>query len=312
MLYSYLKSHADNDTTGEGDSSIIHDVCTSLIAEPSFSTFKAEVQWQQMHHAGGPVPRLVCCQGTIASDGSHPIYRHPSDQSIPLLPYTPAIDAIRQQVQNIVGHNLNHALIQLYRSGEDFISEHSDKTLDIARGTTIVNVSLGAQRTMRLRTKRDRSRVAAVDTTLTQPAACPARRTQLIPLPHGSVFLLGLRTNAHWLHGIKADKRPMAQRSDAERAFGGERISLTFRCIATFLSRDSQLIRGQGSTGQGDGKDEWKSVVNGDADKSRALIDAFGFENQRSDLDRDAVYGPGSDVLHLQLPAVSEMPSTAA
>lgn len=33
---------------------------------------------------------------------------------------------------------LNHVLIQKYRNGEDYISEHSDKTVDIVRGTSIV------------------------------------------------------------------------------------------------------------------------------------------------------------------------------
>jgi alkylated DNA repair dioxygenase AlkB len=41
-------------------------------------------------------------------------------------------------------------LIQLYRTGADYISEHSDKTIDVVRGSRIVNVSLGARRTMTL------------------------------------------------------------------------------------------------------------------------------------------------------------------
>ena len=32
---------------------------------------------------------------------------------------------------------LNHALIQLYRNGNDCIGENADKTLDIAKGSTI-------------------------------------------------------------------------------------------------------------------------------------------------------------------------------
>jgi alkylated DNA repair dioxygenase AlkB len=46
-------------------------------------------------------------------------------------------------------------LIQLYRTGADYISEHSDKTIDVVRGSFIVNLSLGARRTMTLRTKKD-------------------------------------------------------------------------------------------------------------------------------------------------------------
>jgi alkylated DNA repair dioxygenase AlkB len=49
-------------------------------------------------------------------------------------------------------------LIQPYRTGAvraDYISEHSDKTIDVVRVSRIVNLSLGARRTMMLRTKKD-------------------------------------------------------------------------------------------------------------------------------------------------------------
>ena len=53
---------------------------------------------------------------------------------------------IRQRVEEILKHPVNHVLIQYYRSGNDYISEHSDKTIDVVRGSNIVNVSLGAER----------------------------------------------------------------------------------------------------------------------------------------------------------------------
>ena len=56
---------------------------------------------------------------------------------------------------------MNHVLIQLYRSGKDCISEHSDKTIDVVPGSSIVNVSFGARRTMTLRKKKDRTPAAA-------------------------------------------------------------------------------------------------------------------------------------------------------
>jgi hypothetical protein len=48
---------------------------------------------------------------------------------------------------------LNHVLIQWYRSGADFISEHADKTIDVAKNSVIVNLSVGATRVMMLKTK---------------------------------------------------------------------------------------------------------------------------------------------------------------
>ncbi len=154
----------------------------------------------------GEVPRLVAVEGLIEDDGryghnlefmvhdrwthrstlirvflkiifktSQPIYRHPADESPPLLPFSPTVQKIRACVEKALGHPLNHVLIQHYRHGGDYISEHSDKTIDVVRDSKIVNVSLGAQRTMTLRTKKDAAKETKSD-----------RETQRVPLFHNS------------------------------------------------------------------------------------------------------------------------------
>jgi len=292
-LSKYASPHpllGPSDTIGSGDTYILNDVF-SHISSTTFSTLKNEIYWQTMSHAGGSVPRLVCVQGSISpSDGSIPVYRHPSDQSLPLLPFSAMVAEIKAKVEGIVGHEMNHVLIQLYRGGEDFISEHSDKTLDIVRRSSIVNVSLGAQRVMRLRTKKSATMVA-LGTTVTSP-----RKTQLVPMPHGSMFVLGLKTNEAWLHGINADKRLPVERTEDEKAFGGQRISLTFRRIGTFLSADERYIWGQGACCKT--KDGAREVVNGDEVQSKEVIRAFGWENQMAVFDWGLWYGDGFDVLH--------------
>jgi alkylated DNA repair dioxygenase AlkB len=44
--------------------------------------------------------------------------------------------------------------VQYYRDGSDYISEHTDKTLDIKFDTSILNFSLGATRKMQLKSKK--------------------------------------------------------------------------------------------------------------------------------------------------------------
>lgn len=234
--------------------------------------------------AGGEVPRLVAVQGEVAADGSFPVYRHPADETPPLLPFSPTVDAIRRHVERTLAHPVNHVLIQHYRSGADYISEHSDKTVDVVPGSKIVNVSLGAQRTMTLRTKRD-----AAD------AADAGRQAQRVALPHNSMFVMGLETNRRWLHSVRSDKRPDKTKTDAELFEHGERISLTFRHIGTFLSADQARIWGQGATAKT--KEDARAVVNGGPEADRLLL-AFGHENQQSDFDWRAGYGEGFDVLH--------------
>ena len=116
-----------NDSIGSGDSKIIHNVINPPIIDNAFGQLKEEVDWQTMFHRSGQVPRLVAVQGEVGTNGDMPIYRHPADESPPLLPFTPAIEKIRQQVVSVLKQPFNHALIQLYRDGEDNISEHSDK-----------------------------------------------------------------------------------------------------------------------------------------------------------------------------------------
>jgi hypothetical protein len=193
-------------------------------------------------------------------------------------------------VEEVLGHPVNHVLIQHYRSGNDYISEHSDKTIDVVRGSNIVNVSLGAQRVMILRTKKD------VIPPNDDSGAKIERPAQRIPLPHNSMFILGPESNKRWLHGIRQDKRAEFLKSKEELEYNGERISLTFRHIATFLSADQTKIYGQGATGKT--KQSAKSVINGDRAAAQQMIDAFGFENQQSDFDWDVTYGKGFDVLH--------------
>lgn len=107
---------------------------------------------------------------------------------------------------------------------------------------------------------------------------------------------MGLKTNAHWLHSIRQDKRIPTEKTPEEVSHDGERISLTFRQIGTFLISQETKIYGQGATAKN--KEDARPVINGSVTESLKLVNAFGAENQHSDFDWDAEYGSGSDVLH--------------
>ena len=289
------------DSIGEGDSEVLYDSLKGIHSHNDcdnelFSGLKNEIYWQKMSHRAGEVPRLVSCQGDVLEGGATPIYRHPTDEILPLMRWSPLVKRVRDRVQGLVKHPMNHCLIQLYRSGNDYISEHSDKTLDIVRGSYIVNVSLGAQRTMRLRTKKTKTNEENDESV--------NRRSQLVPLPHGSVLILGQKSNMAWLHGINADKRPLWELSDAEKAYGGERISLTFRRIGTYLDARQTSIWGQGARAKS--QENAHYVINGVEEQNQQLIRAFGQENHDPLFDWDAIYGHGFDVLNYS--AAKSMP----
>ena len=143
---------------------------------------------------------------------------------------------------------------------------------------------------MILRTKRNRH--------LKNGTATPgARQVQRIPLPHNSIFVLGPRTNRHWLHGIRPDKRDAKEKSDEEKASGGERISITFRNIATFTDKYNRKIWGQGAVSKY--SITAGTVSTNNSTEMDAMIEAFGKENQQSDFNWEAEYGEGFNAVNL-------------
>jgi nicotinamidase-related amidase len=285
------------------DSTIIYDVLPEDLSAIIFEKLHAEVQWEKMYHRSGEVPRLVAVQGET-SPTKVPIYRHPSDSPPPLLPFTPHVQTIRTAAEKLVGHSLNHVLIQLYRTPEDNISEHSDKTLDIRKGSKIVNYSAGAMRTMILRSKRSEMSTLDVDlkatgaTSTDHMAPGPPRPALRVPMPHNSLFVLGPETNQSHLHSIRADRRPSSLRSKDEQAYSGARISLTFRDIATFINPEGEKIWGQGATRKTEGHAARIMVGRGAEMEYEKMIRAFGQENHQSaDWSWEEWYGHGFDVV---------------
>ncbi|MCB9751487.1 MAG: isochorismatase family protein [Myxococcales bacterium] len=276
---------------GAGDSAIHYGVLPPELAARAFEALRAEIAWQEMRHRGGPVPRRISIQGTVGEDGVEPVYRHPADEQPQLVPWTPTADALRRAVEARVGQRFNHALIQRYEGGLSYISPHADKTLDVERGSAVINLSLGATRTMVLRAKL---RVDMPDGTHHYPS-------QRVAMPHNSLFVLGWATNRAFMHGIRQDKRPDREKRGDETAEGGERISLTFRTIATFQRRDGRLF-GQGARCKTRAAlDDAPPRATPEREEALAMLEAFGRENRSPDFDWDAHYGRGFDVLNFRV-----------
>jgi nicotinamidase-related amidase/glutathione S-transferase len=235
-----------------------------------------EIPWTTMQHRTGVVPRLV----STLVDQIHPIipiYRHPADILPTSIPFTPFLDQIRKELEQLTGLKLNHCLAQLYLSGDSEIKEHSDKTIDVLRNSSIINYSLGAVRTMTLRCKK-------------------TGYLQRIPLPSNSAFIMGLQTNADYMHMINREQS-YTQSNGSENSIG-PRISLTFRSITTYIDPLMNVLRGQGAGPAGK-----MFVCSHDNQKQTELkdqlIQAFSNENKQTfdEFDWDANYGKGSSYI---------------
>jgi nicotinamidase-related amidase/alkylated DNA repair dioxygenase AlkB len=266
-----------------GDSSLHCAALLACIDENTFAKLHDEVVWHNMIHRGSAVPRLIALQGTKEPDGIEPLYRHPADAQPSLTHWTPTIDAIRQEVERRIGHPLNHCLIQLYRNGRDFIGEHADKTLDVIRPSFIVNVSLGATRSMLFRSKTNKGSVP-----------------QKLPLPHGSLFMLSLDSNQKFYHGIKQ------LGSDGTVT---PRISLTLRYIGTYYDPNNGAVWGIGTPSktrtEANARIEWinsltpeERIAKETAEADR-MLKLFREENINDCFDAND-YQPGFDILDFQ------------
>lgn len=158
-----------------------------------------------------------------------------------------------------LNQKFNHVLIQLYRDGLDYIGEHSDKTLDIEKNSNIVNYTIGCTRMMRLKQKNKLT-----------------KQNIKIPLKHNSIFVLDWQTNRKYLHYIKQDRRDIKEKNEDELRNNGERISFTFRTIATFVDKDNNVI-GQGK--------EFKKI-----EPDLDMLYAFSKENHDENFDWEKYY----------------------
>eukprot|EP01117_Protostelium_nocturnum_P013828 TRINITY_DN5205_c0_g1_i1.p1 TRINITY_DN5205_c0_g1~~TRINITY_DN5205_c0_g1_i1.p1 ORF type:complete len:502 (-),score=165.23 TRINITY_DN5205_c0_g1_i1:36-1475(-) len=266
-------------TYGSGDTYVFYDFLDLDRSETIFEDAKNSFQWNTMNHKGGEVPRLMAVQAKIV-DGKIPIYRHPADEQPETVEFHPITENICEETKKVVGHDLNHALIQLYRNSLDFIGEHSDKTLDVNPSTYIMNYSAGATRMMILRSKK-----RSEDGENGQRSV-----TERIELPHNSLFVLGLKTNAEFTHSIRQDKRLQREKMPDELVYGGQRISWTLRSIGTF-SKDDKLV------GLGAKKEEFKSETQ--EEETLELLKAFSQENSDPNFKREEHYNRGFNVMNM-------------
>jgi alkylated DNA repair dioxygenase AlkB len=273
---------------GSGDSFLLKNILPEeWCSLDSFESLLQEIEWKEQINRGGKVPRLLSYQGAIGEYGEIPIYRVPTDELFQTKPFTHTIIKIKEFIEYSTKQSFNHCLIQLYRSGYDFISEHSDKTLDIFRHSNIVNLSIGAERNMKLYSKSNK------------------KETQCILLPHNSLFCLGWDTNINYLHAIRPDKRPDSIKSPEELRYGSRRISLTFRNIATYLHPNGYVF-GQGAycksldnLSNALKSDSYETLRASEAEQSELMLKAFSTENHSCEFNWDDNYGRGFDIVQI-------------
>lgn len=164
-------------------------------------TLKETINWQQekMNIYGKEVnfPRLTAWYGD--NDKNY------SFSGIDLSPntWTDELQQIKNKIEDASKTDFNSVLLNLYRSGQDSISWHTDAEKELGKNPIIASVSFGETRKFQLKHKFNKE-IEIVN----------------IELQHGSLLIMSGETQHFWLHQIPKTKKALK-----------ERINLTFRKI---------------------------------------------------------------------------------
>ncbi|BCU79625.1 alpha-ketoglutarate-dependent dioxygenase AlkB [Luteolibacter sp. LG18] len=171
----------------EPEASILPGFLEPAAATLLFDDLCREVAWDERMKA-----RKTACFGQTYDD---------SGVDYEVVPMPPRLEALCADIERELGFLPTNCLINYYETGGSSMGFHSDATYNLAAGTGVAIVSLGAERELTFRNIAEPTRFVAY------------------PMPHGSLFHMTQLTQAHWMHAVKKD--PAA----------GARISLTFRRI---------------------------------------------------------------------------------
>lgn len=173
----------------------------------------------QLYGRTGHIRRDALWYARPASDGMYPLYRtfrnaygNPQTtagiDAVPIPQHMPAwLETLLEELGARVGASLNHAVVHRYLNGDDFISPHHDKWMDLQPGAPIVSLSVGATRDFHV----------GEDT---------------FEVNNGDVVALADETNRTMKHGIRPRKtRP------------GVRYSVTARCVDTHYDPTRRVFR---------------------------------------------------------------------
>lgn len=159
----------------------------------------SEIEWKQesMNMYGKKVdfPRLTAWYG----DNDKPY----TFSGITLAPkiWTKELLEIKQKIETESKVNFNSVLLNLYRSGNDSISWHTDAEKELGINPVIASVNFGATRKFQLRHIKTKEKIE-------------------IELTHGSLLIMQGELQHFWQHQVPKTSKVVS-----------ERINLTFRVI---------------------------------------------------------------------------------
>jgi alkylated DNA repair dioxygenase AlkB len=124
--------------------------------------------------------------------------------------WTKELFQIKNETENITGLEFNSALINFYRTGNEYAAWHSDDEKELGPSPSIASVSLGETRLFHLRHK-------------------VTGETTKIELTHGSILLMSGETQHVYKHQLAKTSKNIEPR-----------INITFRNIVEYKNKENR------------------------------------------------------------------------
>lgn len=168
-------------------------------ADALYQQLSQQLNWRQdsirLFGRQVKIPRLQVFQGEPGIR-----YRY-SGLTLETEVWHPAVERLRQQIEQISEQTFNSVLINYYRNGQDGMGWHSDDEPELGQNPTIASLTLGQPRRFLLRHRSEK----------------PIPQQELL-LGNGSLLIMSGQLQHYWQHSIPKSKRVLRGR-----------INLTFR-----------------------------------------------------------------------------------
>lgn len=145
--------------------------------------------------------KLIVTKRKVAWYGDKPFDYTYSKTTKSALPWTKELLELKEITENNTGEKFNSCLLNLYHSGDEGMSWHSDDEKDLKKNGAIASLSFGAERRFSFKHKGTKQHIS-------------------ILLENGSLLVMKGATQTQWLHRLPPTKKVKSAR-----------INLTFRTI---------------------------------------------------------------------------------
>ena len=147
--------------------------------------------------------KLIITKRKAAWYGSQPFPYTYSKVTKVALPWTPELLLLKGRAEAVTRETYNSCLVNLYHTGDEAMSWHSDDEKEIVPNSAIASFSFGAERKFSFMHKQ-------------------TKHTTSLLLEHGSLLVMKGTTQTNWLHKLPPTKTVQSPR-----------INLTFRNMKT-------------------------------------------------------------------------------